>query len=583
MSIPASPYSRLKTYPTPQIGDVLFYEIRTSSVAAFDNPPEYGTPHPDVNKYPHHKLVFVEADSAKGTHKWWYAADRDAQDEYNYTVSYPYNGNLSYPRYIRTYLIRREDYAPLAEGSPDPTYAGAILVAQKAEEAQAPLNSLYMQVTRVYDTVPGQGAATGDGAGQTGTGFRIERPLGHLGFVRLTWTLTLPKDIAASVSATARADLTACPIPGYTSLLLVSETVDPSDNDSQSARVVRVYRSEQNAAVPVQKKSRITSQAEPPDRFLDALQREESTLAVLAGISGSTRPADDPDGWQGSLTSAQSQSIVGMSTILEGEKTTITSRFAYGSLQKKTWDPNLTQMLTTDLFTVPRTEVDTWLANPSNVSTMQHAETEPVNRSWSVITRVTIPTMPGSGDPLNYPHVDYFTTRQYTWPRVLLGLTWTSLTGKNSSGATSFTTNRAVAKYKEPWSGSCRARIRRWWQKTKPGALLGTGFPYVEYLNPTGIVVDWPVMQVNIEECLHDQLTFSAEITANNTQYAAQGFGPEILPQTVLMKPNSLTHEAAHDWPETLVIDFDVSPYLGGYLCTHVMVYRPDNPLTGPS
>jgi hypothetical protein len=386
----------------------------------------------------------------------------------------------------------------------------------------------------------------------------------------------LPKTIASSVSASARADLTPCPIPGYTSLLLVSETIEPSENDSQSARVVRVYRSEQNAAVPVQKKSRITPQAEPPDRFLDALQREEATLAVLAAVDGSSRPADNPDGWQDIVTSAQAQSVVGMSTILEGEKTTITSRFAYGSLQKRTWDPNLTQHLVTDMFSVPRADVDSWLA--ANVADNQFAETEPFNRAWSVITRMTLPTVSSLAAPLATPAADYFATRQFTWPRVLLGLVWTSLTGKNSAGATSFTTQRAVAKYKEPWSGASRVRIRRWWQKTPPGELLGSAFPYVEYLNPTGIIIDWPVMQVNIEESLHGPLAFNAEITANNTQYAVQSFS-DTLAGTVLMRPNQTTHTAAHDWPATMVIDFDVQPYLAGYLCTHVLAYRPDNPL----
>ena len=57
--LPQAPYRQdRKIFPTPIIGDVLFSEVRDCNRG---NPfPEYGTPYPNSNKWPDHKLVYIK-------------------------------------------------------------------------------------------------------------------------------------------------------------------------------------------------------------------------------------------------------------------------------------------------------------------------------------------------------------------------------------------------------------------------------------------------------------------------------------------------------------------------------------------
>lgn len=576
-----TPYKQVKIYPTPEVSDLLFYEIRHSDLPSFNTPPEYGTAHPDVRKYPHHKLVFVEPEKGNGEQKWWYAADRQNQDAYNYQISYPYRGDTDFPRYSRTYLVPAGEDTPVAEGSPDPVHPTAILVAQKSEPADQPLTGTYRKVVRVYDTIPGAGDATASGSSQTSGGYVVDRPLGDLGHQRLVWKLTLPKALAESVVAAGRQNLVSCPIPGYTDLKLVSERLVSSEEDSQSATIERVYKKEQSATAPVKKKIRMV-QAEPPDRFLDYVQREEEDLEVLPEIVGGVPVPDDPDDWAGTGGGQQSatvQTIVEMQTVLEGGKRKIVTRYPTpGSLRRMAWNRELNQLLATDTFAVKRVDAEAWVANATNVAVNQTAEIEPYNREWSIITRATFPVI-AAGDPVLNPHLSYWTNRNHSWPRVLTSFEPLTVATRDSAGASSYSVQKYVGKYKEPWSGPTRTRIRRWWQKARPGDIgsPNTGFPYVQYLNPTGIVIDWPTLRVVVEESLHDVLTFSASIGSNHPDYMPATFN-KTLDATVLQTPGfPATHTAAIDWPASMVVDFDVEPYMGGYMCTHVEVYRPDN------
>jgi hypothetical protein len=92
-----------KEFPTPLIGDVLFSEFVDATRS--DIPP-YGTPHPDPVRWPNHKLVFARVapqTDRYDVYEFFYAADREFQDLYNWTIE---GGETL----IRDYIIPRELY-----------------------------------------------------------------------------------------------------------------------------------------------------------------------------------------------------------------------------------------------------------------------------------------------------------------------------------------------------------------------------------------------------------------------------------------------------------------------------------------
>jgi hypothetical protein len=137
---------------------LLFYELHdsrlaTNKVGAARR--EYGAAHPKTLEFPNHKLAFIEPEGNEGWERWWYVADRDAQDDYNVEISYPYFGLKEYPRYRRTYVVPRAGYAPLDKGVADPKFPDAkLLFEEVARSQERPIDNLYVIVVRDYDRVP---------------------------------------------------------------------------------------------------------------------------------------------------------------------------------------------------------------------------------------------------------------------------------------------------------------------------------------------------------------------------------------------------------------------------------------------
>jgi hypothetical protein len=88
-----------------------------------------------------------------------YSKDRQDEDAYNFAIKYSDN-NPAYPIYVRTYTILRSEYVPLASGSRDPVFASAYLISEevvrfKGDAENDALDSLYLKVLRVFETLPG--------------------------------------------------------------------------------------------------------------------------------------------------------------------------------------------------------------------------------------------------------------------------------------------------------------------------------------------------------------------------------------------------------------------------------------------
>jgi len=167
--LPQAPYRQdRKLFPTPVVGDVLFSQVKDCTRIEI---PEYGTPHPDTKKWPDHKLVFVKPVDIErdGIFEFFYAADRDNQDLYNFTYS---QGDLVL---TRTYIISRDglsDFVAPSIGTSDTKfgeYKFATARVQRVEDKE--LDSLYVAVQWVFSLKNTTIAADTE----TKTGYRINR------------------------------------------------------------------------------------------------------------------------------------------------------------------------------------------------------------------------------------------------------------------------------------------------------------------------------------------------------------------------------------------------------------------------
>lgn len=160
-----APAKGIESFPTPVIDDVVISEIVNSWKGDYQ-PLEYGVLWKDVShapnqgSFPEHKLVFQEPTSEDGQWvKRIWVNDRVNQDSYNYAIKYS-AGSQEHPIYIRTYIVPRETYAPLLDGTPDPLFPKALLVDEEAVRNEGELDSKYITVTRVYETIPGPAVPT---------------------------------------------------------------------------------------------------------------------------------------------------------------------------------------------------------------------------------------------------------------------------------------------------------------------------------------------------------------------------------------------------------------------------------------
>lgn len=150
---PVAPDTPITSYPTPKVSDVVITVDVDSRLPGY-KPLEYGELYYDQTRFPGAKLISQAPLDDDRFVRRIYATDRVDQDTYNYAIKYS-AGSPDHPIYTRTSLELREGYAPLADGAPDPLIPGAYLVDEEAAPADGELNSLYLKVLRVYETLPG--------------------------------------------------------------------------------------------------------------------------------------------------------------------------------------------------------------------------------------------------------------------------------------------------------------------------------------------------------------------------------------------------------------------------------------------
>lgn len=159
--LPQAPYRQdRKIFPTPIIGDVLFSEVRDCNRG---NPfPEYGTPHPNPARWPDHKLVYVKPVDIERNEifEFFYAAERENQDLYNFAFGNRVVGNREFRTVTRTYVTLRENFKPVdiefgtpMPDIPDGKFDGVSYVFYDKEQQntqQEELNALFVIEAHSY-------------------------------------------------------------------------------------------------------------------------------------------------------------------------------------------------------------------------------------------------------------------------------------------------------------------------------------------------------------------------------------------------------------------------------------------------
>jgi hypothetical protein len=151
-SQPSPQRQTVLTFASPKVQDILFYETESPIAGKYGRYgraiPEYGTAHPDYVAWPNHELVFAQLLDTAGTLRFYYAARRESQDDYNYELR---DGQ----EVVRTYVIKRAEYGtavfPIpAGGTLDTVFTAYGFAGDSIVSLDEPLASLYIAVQRRY-------------------------------------------------------------------------------------------------------------------------------------------------------------------------------------------------------------------------------------------------------------------------------------------------------------------------------------------------------------------------------------------------------------------------------------------------
>lgn len=158
---PRTPAPRIDpvfVWPTPNENDFLFY-VEHNGDLPVNKTWEYGSAYLDPIKYPNHKLVYVSPQTPDKWSKWYYAAEREAQDEYNWSVTNANIAGFRFDAVAREYVFTREEFIPdeplMGTAMPDIPLNKFDADFVLAERQQIPtpdveLNSIFIFEKRLY-------------------------------------------------------------------------------------------------------------------------------------------------------------------------------------------------------------------------------------------------------------------------------------------------------------------------------------------------------------------------------------------------------------------------------------------------
>lgn len=159
------------------------------------------------------------------------------QDGFGYDITHPYGGLEDFPRLTWKFTIGNQAYSPATPGDacPIPGYTSAVLISESTQGDTT--QNQEITVVRVYDIIP-------EADDQDGFGFSLSYMGDSEDFPIVTWRFVQPNDY------TPATDLSACPIAGYTGLLLVSQATQGNNDQNQFISVQRVYKTLPGPNIP---------------------------------------------------------------------------------------------------------------------------------------------------------------------------------------------------------------------------------------------------------------------------------------------------------------------------------------------
>lgn len=600
----------LTTLPTPNVIDILVVENRDSRVLV-GKTEKYGTAHPNKVKYPNHKLVFIGEESPENTRAFYYACDWDKQDEYNYEISYPY-GRKDAPRYTRTYVLPRDGYQAAADNSADPAFVDAILVGQEMQRIGVKeMDSLYVKVQRTYDTILAAASLDGlTGATPDGTEYGVSYSFPYSGgtesvsYPMVTWKIPI-KHSAYS----AAADLSSCPIAGYTDLKLVEQEYQQDPQKPGTGAWVRKYeklpsrvnfspsthpqwgkvnvfsfRAAEGYTLPSIGGSFTYSATAYPILEAKTSPSKGSVIQVEITCSsvsavGTVRTDQDID--QIFCVSQIVNQKVPSSTIIPSRG----ASYSNGSKNGFVIDASLTdddgtnatltvKLATTNVVNITEYEMDELTGNvfektqryyigdaqPVGIGVNTSGEftvTKRLGCNYWVSTKSKVTTLPGPGSPITW-----YGTEVYNWPKVLMALNAHPVYDSNNFSTRIVKDVIAATSMKEAYRGACLAKYEEWWQKNQP--VIPTPVQMIDVdISARGVYGG-----VSVESCLHGPITYVEQNTGNDDRYQ----------QFFLRWQWASTN--IQDWPAS-VLFLDVQRMGGGFRCKRTTIYSPTNSNSG--
>jgi hypothetical protein len=641
----------VRTWPTPNATDLLFYVEKDGNLAVNQAAPApkswaYGDPYFDQKNFPNHKLVYVSPQSAEQWSRWYYAANRENQDEYNWSHSVADLGGTKFSSVERSYLTLRSEYDPLVPTMgtvmadvPKGKFEETFIMAYRKEVrvGEAELDSLYVAeqrtfIKRVTITEIGIRQRTGKGEfdvttlfykGEVVPGVTPETPIEALvaDQTNAYWgaqpdgSFRGVNEISENWYAVTHRvflDLE----PGYkktASRLKPSQFFCPQATSSTTSIVVTTEGTPADPApnlgeeITVEKTGLVESttttvqQGSPqPLPGLNALDDGYAyptirTLVLTSAVPSSRQGVDgtgkiteyqavDPCNSvsdQRQLVSPETeyqktverlappkfyvQGLVSSSDVVSfnGAGAPATPTAALNEQIRITVKGKLVHTATTSQAGDPVPVLGTSFDERTGATFF---ETQEVVLQGDVVEGsigadgylVTF-----QGDDANFALKDtrkivdptsitYYDVVNYEWPPVLLSITLTEWTARNSRGPVIYPDYTV----KKGFSGPQIATVVQFWQKDPY-----TPAPPVQMI-PEAMDFQSPLFSIGIPPCLHDETEFFCNIGTTDPQWEPQSY--------------SKTFDATNfvDWPDTITWEA-VQPYRGGYLVTSYTLAKP--------
>jgi hypothetical protein len=511
---------KLLAFLTPSIADLLFYETKEGRRT---DAPAYGTAHPDTANWPNHKLVYVkQADEEGQFFRWYYAAAREAQDNYNYEHTVADISGNKFSAVTRTYVNLRSSYAPLTPtmgttmpNVPAGKFTETFILAARAEKriGDQELDSLFIveQITyvkRVTTTEVTIRQKTGKADFDTTTLYYKGEVVTGSGTAS---PFVADKTIEALVADQGNAYWGGLSDGTFRSVNQLSENWY-AVTDRTFLDVDTAYR-------------RTSSKLRPPQFFCPQAVSTETVTTVSSAAPTSPTASDQQEVVVEKVGLVQTVSTTtqsGTPTTLLGtdldERTGVTFTVIQESVLK---DAVETTSVTSDGQLVTYRAVD---ACQAVKETRTVASTEV--REWDMIVN-------------------------YEWPPVLTNYAFT-FWGQNEG--------RIVAipdfTFKQGFSGPQVAHIRQWWQLAPPTVTSPN------QMIPEGAKFDSPLVRWSIPPCLHAEIEGTCFIGANDPEWNEASYSK-------VFAATNFT-----DWPDDIVWT-ESNPYNGGYVVTEYTLNKP--------